>query len=71
MGGKAQQKEVEEIVRRHCSDFEIDAKGGKHMKVTLHKNGQTRKIVTSSTPSDHRARKNFESDIKRALRNME
>ena len=72
MGKKQHARRVEEMIAQHCADFEsVTGRKNAHLGFILRCNGQTRKLFTSSTPSDHRAIKNFESDVKRAVREME
>lgn len=54
-------KELSALLKRHGITCATKTKRG-HIMIKIH--GVV--IVTSGTPSDHRARKNFEAAIKRA-----
>lgn len=59
------------MVSKHTDAFEItQQKRSGHLCIIVSHRGQTRKLFTSSTPSDHRGLKNLESDVKKALRAM-
>jgi len=65
-------RELETMVSKHATDFDItQQKKSGHICIVVNHAGQTRKLFTSSTPSDHRGLKNLESDLKRTMRLME
>ena len=59
-------KEVHAIISKYFTDYDIDQKKSGHYQVVLRAGGMLRKVSMSSSPSDHRTIKNFESHVKRA-----
>lgn len=57
---------IEQATEQLASDFSIDMTPGTHICVTLRRAGQSRKVFTGLTPSDHRALQNFKSNLRRA-----
>ena len=63
---------LDSMVSKHTTEYEItQQKRSGHYCIIIKHAGKTRKLFASSTPSDHRVIKNLESDLKRALRQME
>jgi len=72
MTKRSREKELSAMVEKHVTDFEISQqRRSGHYCIKVHHCGKTRKLFTSSTPSDYRAIKNLESDLKKTLREME
>ncbi len=65
-------RELDAMVSKHATDYEItQQKRSGHICITVNHAGKTRKLFTSSTPSDYRGLKNLESDLKKTMRMME
>lgn len=72
MAKRSRVKELEAMVSKHADVFEVtQQKRGGHICIAVTHCGKTRKLFTSSTPSDHRGIKNLESDLKKTVRMME
>lgn len=57
---------IELATEELASDYSIEMTSGTHVCVTLRRKGQSRKVFTGLTPSDHRAFQNFKSNLRRA-----
>lgn len=72
MGRRNREQELAKVLRKYVDVFDIEhnRKSG-HYCITIYYLGQSRKLFTGSTPSDKRSLKNFESDVRRMLRDIE
>lgn len=64
-------RELEAMLSKHVTDYEINKQRSGHLCITIQHAGQSRKLFTSSTPSEKRGLKNLESDLKKIMRSME
>lgn len=67
---RKQLKQLRQTIETLVDDYEIQ-NGRTHMKVILRKNGITRKIPVSSSPSCPHAINQFERDLRRTVGEME
>lgn len=67
-------KELRTATLRELEDWPgvtmTEEDGGKHAKVTLHFNGQSRMVIAAKTPSDTRALPNHLATVRREIRAM-
>jgi len=70
MGTRDQIRAITEMAQGFDPDAEISISNGHHLKVTLHGPKGRRSIFASATPSDHRAIKNFRSDLRRLANDL-
>lgn len=54
--------------KKALDSFELSHTNGNHLEVTYYVGGQRKRLVTSNTPSDHRALKNFEARIDKEIK---
>lgn len=64
------ESEVRAFFRRHRYIVER-VKHSKHWKVWASRNGRTRRFIVPVSPSDHRAFKNLNADLKRGAQGKE
>lgn len=63
-------KELSEVVSKHTEDFEIKPRRSGHLEIVLRVGKKTRKYFTGSTPSDWRAIKRLDSDVRKIVDEM-
>lgn len=67
---KKRLREIEEVVSKVTEDFEVTIKRKNHVIVTISRNGRTKKLFTSKTPSDKRGMMNFRAVVRSAYDQM-
>ena len=63
-------RDVNAALDRIWSDWSVGLTSCGHLKVTLRHKGRQRVIFTSGTPSDKRVMRNFETKVRRAIREL-
>lgn len=64
-------REVTAMVERYWSDWTLlDSGLGRHVKLVLRRGPHHRTLTISRTPSDKRALKNIERDLRHAIREL-
>lgn len=62
--------DLERIIERTTSDYSIRQTRGGHISVEIRRAGRKAYVPVSSTPSDHRALRNFAVAVRRAHRRL-
>jgi len=63
-------RELSRVIASVAPDHDITVSKGNHIQVVIRCGGQSRKLFSGKTPSDHRSLLNFKSSVRRAYNEM-